>query len=234
MTGAQLRDRLIQFVDKTNITGRAFDFINMAIREAEEAHNYRCMQVRKEHSLSDGDYSFTNPITNYKALINAHLYDAYGYRYTPLKRVSQEYATKKYPDYDDSKGRPLYISEITSVETTLDPDTSPPTFKWLIRPTADGSYTMEINAYQYTPALDDVTYTTNWWTQNKWMAILTGALKWAYLYLGDENLANTYNNIFMKTLNDIKRSDSMERLSGSEQHIEMESGDYEPFDIDNL
>jgi len=219
MTLAQLITELEAYLDRTDISDAQFyNFINLGIKMLERKYNFKHMKVRYEQSLSDGDYAFNNPITNYKELKNAHIIDSNGYRYPPLMRGTQEQITNLYPDYDDNKGRPLYIADITTVESSLTPDALP-TSQWLVRPTADDSYTLEINAYQYSIALDGSTYTTNWWTQNAWEIALYITLREAETFGKNYAGAEYWDKRLREPLSDLIKSEIDEKISGSSHNI---------------
>lgn len=185
MTLAQLVTEINAWMNRSDVTdAQIYNFINSFIRKIEMANNFKHMQVKYEKSLSEDDYVFTNPITNYKALVDLPwIYDSNGYK-SRVVRKDYNYAMSRYPDLTNSKGRPVYISDTVAAESSLSPDIAP-TRQLILRPTCDTSYTLEINAFQYSPALDGSTYTTNWWTANAWDFILFGALGMAALFLRD-------------------------------------------------
>lgn len=295
MLWATLKAKIADWTNRNDLTTQNVDFFNMGVRELERMHDFRHMRVRYEHTLSDDDYSFTNPIPNYKKLINVHLYNSNGFRYAPLDIVPASYATKRYPNYTDTKGRPEMISLITAVETdytddvvylnlsdlamtaggttltsatggftaamvgkfiqiisgtnfkigsyyisartdtntvTIDRDATTgsngsvgvgyiicPTETWLLRPTCNASYTLELNAYQYTPLIDESTHLSNWWTQNAWDIGLYAALVEYVKFSGDTTNLAIWAATLKEKLAFLIASENDEEISGSYQYI---------------
>lgn len=223
MTLAQLVTEIKAWLDRTDISdAQIYTFINSSIRTMEELYDFKHMRVKYEHSLSEDDYVFSNPLTNYKKLDNAlFIYDSNGYKF-PITRVFYDYAIKRYPDLTNNIGRPVYLCRTVAAESSLSPDISP-TDQWMVRPTCDTSYTLEFNGLQYSPELDGSTYTTNWWTANAWNLIRFAALEEAALFIGDAAIASAWankkNELFISKMN----SEILEEVSGMDTVIQGES-----------
>lgn len=218
MTFATLKTKLETYLVRGDLTAVSGDFINMGIMDLERERNYDHMKVRYESALVEDDYLLTNPIPLYKEAIDLHIIDSNGYRYPPLERRSQEYMTARYRDYTDSKGRPLYYCRIPVVETTLTPDALP-THKFMLRPTCDASYTLEINAYQYSPEMEGVTYLSNWWTVNAWDIALYAGLLEAEPYLDNDTRIATWKKLRDNKAKMLWTAQQRESISGSHQNI---------------
>lgn len=193
MTFAELKTKLADYLNRDDLSSVTGDLINMAMHILERGifqradgalmkHSFRCMKARTTTALVSGTHTVTNPFPRYKEMINAHIMDTTNYRYPALQRESYDYALALYPNLTEATGRPLIFTEAPAVESSLTPDIAP-TLNILLRPTSDASYTLDMTAYQYSPDLDGITYTTNWWTQNAWELLLYGALLQAEAYL---------------------------------------------------
>lgn len=66
----------------------------------------------------------------------------------------------------------------------------------LVRPTANNTFTLEIFGYQYSPELDGVVYTTNWWTENQWEIVLYGALLESSAYIEDTSKTALWQSLY--------------------------------------
>lgn len=163
MNLGQIKTLIEAYLERADLATYLNNFVNFGIRKIETGpYNFKHMAVRTTTALAEDAYLLTNPISTYKQLISAFAYDsATGSRY-PLRQVSLEYALTKYPDYVSDKDIPRLITEVADIEATLDPDIAP-TYKLLIRPTADKAYTLELYGYQYSPEITSDS-ATNWWT----------------------------------------------------------------------
>jgi hypothetical protein len=103
-----------------------------------------------------------------------------------------------------------FITEAFPNPTAL----SPPQFyalydisTFLLGPTPDASYAMEINYLAYPASLVDVTAgTTTWLSLNYDHVLLYGSLKYAYTYMkGEADLIAKYTELFEQGLNEIKQ-----------------------------
>lgn len=218
MTFASLKTKVAGYLDRTDLTSIIPDFINMAMHKLERKHNFRHMAVRTTTTLANNDYFITNPFPRYKELYNAHIIDSDGNRYPPLLRRSLDVAVNAYPNFTSDKGRPIIIAEYQTVETNLTPDAQP-TFKFLLRPTCDAAYTLDWGVYQYSPDLDDTTYTTNWWTDNAWEILLYASLLEAEPYLQNDARMATWAAMLQSALGDLITSEKESSISGSYQSI---------------
>lgn len=234
MTWATLKSKILDYLEDSDFTDQSVDFFNMGIKKLERMHDFEHMRVRYEYSLADGDYVFDNPVPNYKKLISVHLYDSTGQRTEPLDRKTKEEALAIYPDLTDNKGMPTIISRVPKLETSLTPD-AVPTDRFLLRPTCDDSYTAEIEAYQYSPDIDESTYTSNWWTENAWDVGLYAALVESVSFTGNKEMRGIWQEALAAAVLPLQDAERQEFFSGSMQAKAVyETGSSRYFDIDTL
>jgi len=211
-------------------TGIAATLINEAQRKMERGivvnlngypvrvSDFDHMKVRTQIPIVFGNYAINNPFPNYKELINAHLIDSAGHNYPELVRMEYNEAMYLYPYLASSHSRPLIISRIPSSETDLSPDIFP-TLQFLLRPSCDTNYTLDIQAYQYSPDLDGVIYSTDWWTLNAPEILLLGALVEAAPYLKEDERIVLWEKKLGEALAGLAGSQRQEKYSGSKLNI---------------
>jgi len=211
--------------------GVAVKFINQTIEEIEHGvqvkindrvltfSNFEHMKVRVTVDIEDDDYEVDNPFTNYKELTECYLINSDGYTYPPLKIMSREQAMRRYPNLTDDKGRPTIIAYVPDAETSLDPDVTP-TLTFLLRRTCDDDYTLDMEAYQYTPYLDGVVYTENWWTIHQPTLILYGALIRAGAFFKEDSRIATWDSLYMRKLTALVMSEKSKQFAGSDYVVE--------------
>jgi hypothetical protein len=128
------------------------------------------MVVRDDVSLVQGDTTASLGFTGFKGFVDngVTITDGAGIT-TPLEKCDNV------PLDTTSQSRPTIISRLPVTETTFTPDVSP-TMLFKVWPECDQAYTLNAIAYQYSPALDGVLYSTNWLTENASDVLLFGAL----------------------------------------------------------
>ena len=211
--------------------GIAASLINQAMRKFErgitvnalhgtsiKTTNFDYMKARTTVALAATNYEISNPFPSYKELINAHIIDSAGKRYPELSRDNFNRAIEVYPDFTNDIGRPLMISKVPVVESSLVPDINP-AFKFLLRPTCDASYTLDIQAYQYSPSLDGIIYASNWLTLNAPEILLYGALLEAAPYLKDDSRIGTWRGFYNDAVLGLIANQKNEKYSGSKLSI---------------
>lgn len=143
------------------------------LRNRREIHiaNWDYMLVRADATaLVAGDSSVTLPFSRFKAFADngVTILDGSGNTTQLEKRDIVPLGTTL-------QSRPLIITRLPTKETTFTNDVAP-TMTFTIWPTCDQSYTLSALAYQYSPTLDNVIYSTNWLTENAPEILLFGAL----------------------------------------------------------
>lgn len=134
--------------------------------------NWDYMLVRADATaLVQGDTSVTLPFSRFKCFADngVTILDAGG-------RTTQLEKSDAVPlGSSDIQCRPEVISRLPSKETSFSPDVAP-TMSFTVWPECDQAYTLSAIAYQYSPQLDGVIYSTNWLTENAPDVLLFGAL----------------------------------------------------------
>lgn len=222
MDYATLQTTVADYLNRTDLTSVVPTFINAAIKKLERKYDFPHMAVHTQITYTSGTYVMDNPITNYKKLSSIWVIDSAG-KYIPLIRTTTADAISKYPNFTSDVGRPEYIAVASALETTLTPDIEP-TLQLMLRPTPDGDYTIDIYAYQYSPALDGTTYTTNWWTENAWEVALYAALVESKPYLFDDQRIQIWSGFLQDALDALDKSDITEETSGSNQVVNPSMG----------
>ena len=180
--------------------------------------NWDHMKVRTTASIVQADTTVTNPIPNYKELITAQLTDANSFTYPPLDKVDMLAIGSS------TQARPQVISRLPAAESSLTPDITP-TQNFVLWPASDASYTLTLICYQYSPYLDGVIYTSNWWTANHPEALVFAGLVEAEAYLKQDERMNTWKERLDGILAAIAGNQKDERWAGSPQNIRF----YDPF-----
>lgn len=234
MTYAELQTLVAEYLQRTDLTSNIPAFINHAMHSLERRHNWEHMKILHQYDIVANDYLVDNTIPRFKELISASLIDSSGFRYKPLMKVMYEYATSKYPNFTSNIGRPLSISDVPAVEASLTTDAQPDE-KWLLRPSSDASYTMEVFAYQSSPDLDGVTYTSNWWTENAPELLLFASLKEAEPFLMNDSRIALWDTRMKEELSSLRTSQENKKISGRYLTIGSRNPNFgsRRYDIDN-
>lgn len=116
------------------------------------------------------------------------------------------------------QSRPVMISRLPSKETTWTTDVAP-TMAFSIWPTCDQSYTVSAIAYQYSPLLDNVIYSTNWLTENAPEILLFGALvEWASFNPHPDERVNEWKQRYNDAVWQLYQSEQQSKYHGSYIH----------------
>jgi hypothetical protein len=111
------------------------------------------------------------------------------------------------------QARPQIISRMPPVEIVFTPDGFPAR-EFDIFPKSDASYTMDVIAYQYSPALDNIIYTHNWLTDNVPDVLLFGALVEAAAYFPEDERIPEWKNRWNEAVWTLYSTQSKEKYSG--------------------
>lgn len=206
--------------------GMAVNLINKAMRNMERGmtviinknpvkiSNWDHMRVRATVTLSQGDSSFTMPIPNYKEFISARLTDTFGFTYPRLKKMD-----KQHIGLTSLQARPREIARMPNIEATFAIDVEP-TFQYDIWPVCDQTYSMDVQAYQYSPTLDNVIYTSNWWTEYAPEVLLFGALAESAPYLNDDSRTAVWQAKHHEGLAALWSAQNEEKYAGAHLRIQ--------------
>ncbi len=202
MTFSELKNKVINYLNRPDLSNIVGDFINMAMHRLEKENsgfgNWKCMEKRKTVTTSEPYISIPS---RYKEAIWLKVID--GNRYYDLSKTSPQTALSLYPYIDESKGRPVIYSTIMA------------TNEFLVRPTPDKEYTFDLYYYAYTADLvndDD----TNWWTENAWEVLLYGALGEASPYLVNDERIAVWKGFYDISIARIMQSEKNEEFSGKQ------------------
>lgn len=202
-------------------TGIALSLINQAQRRLERGvvivnnnrqifvTDFDHMKVRADVALVSGDTTVTIPFSNFKEFADngLTLQDASGIttQLTKDDNIPLGYSLQQ---------RPTKISRRPVTETTFTSDIAP-TVGFKIWPMCDQSYTLNVIAYQYSPDLDGVIYSTNWLTQNAPDILLFGALvEGAAYFQADERMSN-WETRWREAVWTLYSSQQKERFNGA-------------------
>jgi len=211
-------------------TGIAASLVNDCMRKLERGivvplnnqsvriSNFDHMRARVQVTLNAGDYLITNPFPTYKELIVAQIMDSNGFVWPSLTRAGFDNAMSLYPSFTQNKQRPVLISRVPAIQTSLTPETVD-TVNFVLRPTADTTYTLDMQAYQYSPPLDGVIYSTNWWTENAPEVLLYGALMDAAPYLLNDERIAIWKSLYADAVAGLVSSQRLEKYAGSKLNI---------------
>jgi hypothetical protein len=129
--------------------------------------------------------------------------------YTYLLDKDVNFIREAYPSPSD-QGLPLYygIFGPTVVSNVISNDLS-----FILGPTPDQTYTVELHYYYYPESIVDATGGTTWLSDNFDPALLYGALREAYLFMkGEADLIQNVDAKYNEAMGQLKRlGDGLER-----------------------
>jgi len=171
--------------------------------------DFEHMIVRAQETISAGDSTVTLPFPNYKDFMDDRLSitDSSGVTYPMGKRDVM-------PMGIVFQSMPTLISRMPPVETVFTLDGFPAR-EFDIWPESDADYTIDTTAYQYSPALDGVIYSSNWLTTNAPDVLLFGALVEAASYFPADQRFPEWNRRWEEAVLTLYQSQQKERISGS-------------------
>lgn len=207
----------------TGITSTFYDIdcgvapvlINNAMRGMERKFNFRGMKRRTSYSLAeDADAAFNNPFPLYKSYISGYGTNGTGVRY-PINKDDIEAVELAFASTEE--GPPQLIAEVPASDDTLTPD-SDPALQLRVKPKADAAYTLTLTAYCYHPFLENVFYTSNWWTIYHSDVLLYASLVEAEPYLKEDDRLEVWKTQFNEKLIDLVNTETEEKYSGSTKY----------------
>ena len=165
------------------------------------------MLVRAQATVVSGATTVTLPFPNYKDFVEVGITDALGIR-TPLKKDDT------LPLGITITVRPTKIARLPALETTFTLDGAPAA-EYDLWPTCDQDYTVDAIAYQYSPTLDNVIYSTDWLTENAPDVLLFGALVESAAYLPSDPRVPEWKDRWQEAVWTLYVSQQKEKSTGS-------------------
>ncbi len=168
------------------------------------------MLVRVQISLNDGDSTVVLPFPNFKDFVDEgiNITDAAGI----TTRIEKEDTLPI--GVTPLEVRPQKISRRVVTESVFTTD-GWPGMEFVLWPTCDQAYTLDVQAYQYSPALDGVIYSRNWLTDNAPDVLLFGALKESGFYFGMDNQVKEWEARWQEAVWTLYATQHKEKYSGS-------------------
>lgn len=201
MTFAELKTKVAAHLDRTNLTDKVGDFINMAQKEIERDWNYNGMSASATGTLSADNIAFP---TRYKDLES--LFISFSSENKLLLKKKWEYMNSVFPYGATEVNTPKMCASKHSES------------KIYVRPYPDTSYSYVLNYYVYSAELA-ADADTNWLLDYNWDALLYGSLLQAGIYMaGDERIA-IWNSKYMDIIRQIRHAEIKENLTGSYQTV---------------
>ena len=160
-------------------------------------------------SLVQGDSKVTLPFPNFKDFVDN------GINITDITGLTTQMEKEDtLPTGVVFQFRPGKISRRIVAETVFTPD-GYPGMEFDIWPQCDQAYTLDVQAYQYSPALDGVIYQRNWLTDNAPDILLFGALMESGLYFGADSQNKEWEARWQEAIWTLYTSQHKEVYSGS-------------------
>ena len=146
--------------------------------------------------------------SDFLAVYSMAVIDSDAYEYLLNKDVN--YIRAAYPDPND-QGLPKYYALFGPTTTNTVPPTITNELTFLLGPTPDDSYSVELHYYYYPESI--TTATTTWLGDNFDSVLLYGSLVEAYTYMkGEQDMMALYDTKYKEALALAKRlGDGMER-----------------------
>jgi hypothetical protein len=168
------------------------------------------MMVRATVSLSPGDDVFILPFPNFKDFTDQgiNVTDSSGL----TTRLEKEDILSS--GISDFQGRPCKVSRRIVQETVFTTDGFPG-MEFSVWPKCDQAYTLDIQAYQYSPDLDGVIYSSNWLTENAPDILLFGALSESGMYFGTDPQTKEWEARWQEAVWTLYASQEKSKYSGS-------------------
>jgi hypothetical protein len=186
-------------------------YIDTFIRQA-ETRIYNSVQIpalrRNQTGLITGGNKYLSAPTDFLAVYSMAVIDNDN-NYTYLLDKDVNFIREAYPSPSD-QGLPLYygIFGPTVVSNVISNDLS-----FILGPTPDQTYTVELHYYYYPESIVDATGGTTWLSDNFDPALLYGALREAYLFMkGEADLIQNVDAKYNEAMGQLKRlGDGLER-----------------------
>lgn len=205
MTFGQMKTKVADYLNRSDLTSIIPDFINSVIHHLEKKYNFNYMlSTTQTFNFVDGTYTYAVP-TRYKST-KAFNYDDNG-DLVPIVKKDEDDALRIYPDYTDDTGEPKTFSYLPATST------------FLIRPTPDASYTGYGRFWIFSADLSN-DGDTHWLLTNAWEVVLYGALKEAAPYLIEDNRLIVWTALYKEAIKELKDYEFDEDTSGADMTSE--------------
>lgn len=203
MNFREVQDAVADWLNRDDLTSRIPTFVNNAILSLERRFNFTYMESVETY-LNVTSHILPTPL-DYKHSRFMYVIDSSGNRQL-LRHLDPKGAIAAFPNFTQNVGMPLVFATIDGGST------------FLLRPTPDTAYTIELNYYAKSPPLVD-DYDTNWLTENAPDVLIFGALLQAEPFLGVMDLHAVWQERFNTELNYIGASGLRENHLGSYQVV---------------
>lgn len=203
MTFGQLQTKVADYLNRDDLTSQIQTFIQMAQRRIERKNNLKYMKNYTSGTLTADSAYLTLP-TSYKEI--ASLFLTSNSKLHPINKEEHPYSLTVYPYLSDQKGLPKIVS------------TDEANSRFVFRPTPDSAYAYDLWYYKYLTELS-ASSDTNWLTNNAWEVLLYMALVEAEPFLVNDSRMKTWAELAKTTLDDLIKSETDEKMSGSVQRI---------------
>jgi hypothetical protein len=193
------------------------------------------MQIRASVDLVQGDSTVVLPFPNFKDFVNegVNITDSIGIRtrlykedslplgvtdlqVRPIKISARVMADPSYYSMLEGTSGSILLEEggYVLMETVLTDDGFPG-MEFILWPECDQAYTLDVQAYQYSPALDGVLYSRNWLTENASDILLFGALSESGAYFGYDSQIKEWEARWQEAVWTLYSSQEKSKYSGS-------------------
>ena len=206
MNYTQLSDAIQAYTENTEANFIAE--IPVFVKQAEQRiyNNIQFPSLRKNVTgATTTDNKYLACPSDFLAVYSLAAVDATGgYEYLLNKDVN--FIRQSYPNPNEDKGIPKYYALFGPQSNDVNE------LSFILGPTPDASYTVELHYYYYPPSITVAPY-TSWLGDNFDSVLLYGSLVEAYTYMkGESDMMQLYNQKFMEALALAKRlGDGMER-----------------------
>jgi hypothetical protein len=203
-----------QFTNSTGATGNftSKEQIDTFIQQAEQ-RIYNSVQfpaIRKNvNGLTTASNKYLSSPLDFLAVYSMAVIDGDG-NYEFLLNKDVNFIRSAYPNPANT-GLPRYYALFGPTTTNTDPPAITNEYSFILGPTPDAQYSVELHYYYYPESI--VTASTTWLGDNFDSALLYGALCEAYTYMkGEPDVLATYNKRYEEAMILAKRlGDGMER-----------------------
>jgi hypothetical protein len=196
----------------STVTFTSTEQINTFIQQAEQ-RIYNSVQfpaIRKNVTgLTTNNNKYLSSPNDFLAVYSFAVINGDG-EYTYLLNKDVNFIREAYPSPTDT-GIPKYYAIFGPTTTNTDPPVITNEYSFILGPTPDATYNVELHYYYYPESI--VTASTTWLGDNFDSALLYGALIEAYTYMkGEADVIANYNKRYEEAMILAKRlGDGMER-----------------------